>query len=96
VHCSNGLPLPWFGRSGSERARPILAFRPEAEPGEAFSPIGIDGLPAKSGLPRAGGQWWSGRGASRQGGGIEGGGLTGRLVCGRGDRQQGKDIGKLE
>jgi hypothetical protein len=55
VHYSNGLPLLWLGPSRSERARPISAIWPDAEPGEAFSPVGTGGLLAKSGRPLVGG-----------------------------------------
>jgi hypothetical protein len=55
VHCANGLPLQWLSPSELERARHISAFQPEAKPGEAFSPIGAGGLPAKSGRPVVGG-----------------------------------------
>jgi hypothetical protein len=84
-----------------EEAWPTLVFRPEAAPGEVFSPVSIGDLLAKSDRPAAGGQWWSGRRASWFGGRPElwlkrGEGLTGRLLCGGGDQRQGKDGDKPE
>jgi hypothetical protein len=77
------------------------AFRPKAEPGEAFSPIGTSALPTKSSQPAASGRRWSGRKASRQGGRPDwwpqrGEGLTRWLLYGGGDRRRGQDLGKPE
>jgi hypothetical protein len=81
------------GPSRSERAQPIIAFRPEAEPGKGFCPIGTGGLPAKSGLPMVGGGVageQGGRVADRLGGRREGRnspeGFSGVEVIGGGGR----------
>jgi hypothetical protein len=38
-HCALSLLLQWLGPAGSERAQPILAFRPPIERGDSPPPL---------------------------------------------------------